>query len=95
MTSDHAKQYGVRPVMVALAIAIFGLVAMLLVDHGPWARPHAQSAEVADFHTTGEAARAATCASEPDSVTSTDARPPPRTKRTLPFLSSISSSTSP
>jgi hypothetical protein len=59
MVSDHARHRGVSPVVVALAIAIFGLVAMLLVDHGPWARPHAQSAEVADFHTTGEAARAA------------------------------------
>jgi hypothetical protein len=59
MTSNHAKLRGVRPVVVALAIAIFGLVAMLLVDHGPWARPHAQAAEVAYFHTTGEAARAA------------------------------------
>ena len=59
MVSDHARRRGVRPVMVALAIAIFGLVAMLLIDHGPWARPHAQSAEVAYFHTTGEAARAA------------------------------------
>ena len=59
MTFDDVKRKGVSPVMVALAIAIFGLVAMLLVDHGPWARPHAQSAEVADFHTTGEAARAA------------------------------------
>jgi hypothetical protein len=58
MTSDHAKQDGVRPVWVALAVAIFGLVAMLLVDHGPWARLQAQSAHVAYFHTTGEAARA-------------------------------------
>jgi hypothetical protein len=59
MISDDLKRSGVKPVWVALAVAIFGLVAMLLVDHGPWTRPHAQSAEVAYFHTTGEAARAA------------------------------------
>jgi hypothetical protein len=59
MTADHAKRSGVKPAHVALAIAIVGIVAMLLVDHGPWARPHAQSAAVAYFHTTGEAARAA------------------------------------
>jgi len=32
---------------------------MLLVDHGPWARPQPQSADIAVYHTTGEAARAA------------------------------------
>jgi hypothetical protein len=59
MVSDHAKHEGVRPVYVALAVAIFGILAMLLVDHGPWTRPHLQTAEVAPYHTTGEAARAA------------------------------------
>jgi hypothetical protein len=59
MTSDRAKQDGVWPVWIALAVAVFGIVAMLLVDHGPWTRPQAQSAHVAYFHTTGEAARAA------------------------------------
>ncbi len=59
MTVDDVKRKGMSPVWVALGIAVFGLVAMLLVDHGPWTRPHAQSAEVAYFHTTGEAARAA------------------------------------
>jgi hypothetical protein len=85
MTSDHAKQDGVRPVWVALAIAIFGLVAMLLVDHGPWTRPQAQSAHVAYFHTTGEAARAAGAAVvptapkpalEPESMVPKQAEPP-------------------
>ena len=46
------------PVWVALAIAIFGVLAMLLVDHGPWNRPNVQTAEVANYKTTGEAARA-------------------------------------
>jgi hypothetical protein len=59
MVTDQAKHEGVRPVWVALAIAIFGIVAMLLVDHGPWTRPHPQDAHVALYHTTGEAARAA------------------------------------
>jgi hypothetical protein len=65
MTPDHAKRYGVRPVSVALAIAVFGLLAMLMVDHGPWAHPQAQSAEVAYYHTTGEAARAVGAKVEP------------------------------
>jgi hypothetical protein len=49
----------VRPVWVALAVAIFGILAMLLVDHGPWARPHPQPAHIAYYKTTGEAAHAA------------------------------------
>jgi hypothetical protein len=43
--------------VVAIAVAVFGMLAMLIVDHGPWSRPHVQTAEVAK--TTGEAARAA------------------------------------
>ena len=58
MVSDHAKEKGVRPVAVALAVAIFGILAMLVVDHGPWSRPHVQSAQVANYQTTGAAAHA-------------------------------------
>ena len=65
MVSDQAKHKVVRPVYVALAIAIFGILAMLLVDHGPWTRAHAQVAGVATYHTTGEAARAAGAAIKP------------------------------
>ncbi len=46
------------PVIAALAVAIFGVLAMLLVDHGPWSRPNVQAAEVAQYKTTGEAAHA-------------------------------------
>jgi len=34
-----------------------GVLAMLLVDHGPWTRPKVQTAEV-NHKTTGDAARA-------------------------------------
>ncbi len=44
--------------MVALAIAIFGVVAMLIVDHGPWTRPKIQTVEAAHHNTTGAAAQA-------------------------------------
>lgn len=43
---------------VALAVAIVGFLAILIVDHGPWNRPQVQTAEVANYRTTGEAARA-------------------------------------
>jgi hypothetical protein len=55
---DQPKQKGVKPVAVASAVAIFGVLAMLLVDHGPWSRPHVQAAEIANYQTTGAAAHA-------------------------------------
>lgn len=55
----HSKQGARRPVVAAIAVAIFGVAAMLVVDHGPWNRPRVQPAEVATYKTTGEAARAA------------------------------------
>jgi hypothetical protein len=47
------------PALVALAIALFGVLTMLIVDFGPWSHPQVQSAEVANYKTTGDAARAA------------------------------------
>jgi hypothetical protein len=47
------------PMLAAIAVATFGLLAMLLVDHGPWSAPTVQTAEVANHKTTGAAARAA------------------------------------
>jgi hypothetical protein len=47
-----------NPVVYALAVAVFGLLSMLFVDHGPWNRPHIQTAE-AHYATTSAAARAA------------------------------------
>jgi hypothetical protein len=46
------------PVIYALAVAVFGLLSMLIVDHGPWNHPHARTAE-AHYATTSAAARAA------------------------------------
>jgi hypothetical protein len=59
MNKEKPKRTNSRaPVMAALAVAIFGVLAMVLVDHGPWSRPNVQAAEVANYKTTGEAARA-------------------------------------
>ena len=57
MTNSHSKRTMRGPVTVAAAVAVFGVMAMLVVDHGPWSRPHVQGAEV-DYTTTGAAARA-------------------------------------
>jgi hypothetical protein len=57
MTEGHSKHRG--PAIVALTVSIFGVLAMFIVDHGPWSRPRVETAEVADHRTTGEAARSA------------------------------------
>lgn len=58
--SNGSRSWSARrgPLMVAIAVAVFGVLAMLIVDHGPWSRPLVQTAEVATYKTTGEAARA-------------------------------------
>lgn len=84
MVFDQAKRKGVRPVYIALAIAIFGILAMLLVDHGPWTRPHLQTAEVANHQTTGEAARAAGAVVAPTLPNSAIEPEPPVPKQAEP-----------
>ena len=58
MTKDHWKRMLGHPVVIAIAVAVFGVLAMLIVDHGPWTRAKVQTAEVANYKTTGDAARA-------------------------------------
>ena len=58
MTKNHWKRMLSRPAVIAIAVAVFGVLAMLIVDHGPWTRPKVQTAEVASHKTTDEAARA-------------------------------------
>jgi hypothetical protein len=58
MNRNQPKRSGVKPVTVATAVAIFGVLAMLLVDHGPWSRPIPQPAQIANYQTTGAAAHA-------------------------------------
>jgi hypothetical protein len=58
MNKNRAQHRGLHPVIVASVVAVFGVLGMLIVDHGAWSRPHVQSAEVANYKTTGEAAHA-------------------------------------
>jgi hypothetical protein len=58
MNKDHSKGRTGTPVVWALAVAIFGVLAMLIVDHGPWNRPRVQTAEMVNHPTTGAAAQA-------------------------------------
>ena len=45
------------PLAVAMAVAVFGILAMLLVDHGSWNKPHLRTALV-NYGTTSAAAQA-------------------------------------
>ena len=45
------------PLAGAIAVAILGVLGLLIVDHGPWSKPHVQTAAVANTTTTGDAAR--------------------------------------
>lgn len=55
---NHSKRSGGVSLVVAMAIAVLGVFGMLIVDHGPWNKPRVQTAVVANYSTTGEAARA-------------------------------------
>ncbi|MGH6766319.1 MAG: hypothetical protein ACREC2_11950 [Bradyrhizobium sp.] len=57
MSRNVAMKTVRSPVVVALVVAAFGIVGMLLVDHGPWNRPHLETAQV-NYGTTSAAAKA-------------------------------------
>ena len=59
LTEDHLSRSGGAPLKVAIAVAVLGVLSMLVVDHGPWSKPQVQHPMIANYSTTGEAARAA------------------------------------
>ena len=50
---------GGAPLKAAIAVALFGVLGMLVVDHGPWNKPKEQPAFTTSYSSTGEAVRAA------------------------------------
>jgi len=67
---NPSKRSGGIPLVATIVIAILGVLGMLIVDHGPWNKPKVQTAAVANYTTTGDAARAVGAAvtrSEPKS----------------------------
>ena len=50
---------GGTPLVVAIAVAVIGMLSILIVGYGPWNKPKVQPAVIAHHSTTGEAARAA------------------------------------
>jgi len=59
LAEDHLSRRGGGPLKVAIAVAVLGVLGMLIVDHGPWNKPKVRPAVIANYSSTGEAARAA------------------------------------
>ena len=59
LTKDRLNRLGGVPLKVAIAVAVLGVLGMLIVDHGPWNKPKVQPAFMASYSSTGQAARAA------------------------------------
>jgi hypothetical protein len=59
MNKHNERKQSLGHVAVAVAVAAFGLLSLVIVNHGPWNRPQVQSPEVARSTTTGDAAQAA------------------------------------
>jgi hypothetical protein len=70
MSANTNPKRSFGPLAVAMVIAAFGFLSLLIVNHGPWNRPQIQTPDVARSTTTGEAAQAAGA-----TVTSTEPKP--------------------
>ena len=58
-SANQVRRSGGAPLVVAIAIAVIGVLSILIVDYGPWNKPKVQPSVIAHYSTTGEAARAA------------------------------------
>ncbi len=70
MPTRAPRQKKFVPVAIAAFIALIGLLALLIVDHGPWTRPVVQAPAAIPTNETAAAAEAAGA-----TVTPTDAKP--------------------
>jgi hypothetical protein len=82
MTNDqsrknHTRRSGGMPLLIAIAIAVLGVLGLMFVDHGSCCKPKVQTTAMAHYSTPGEAARAIAMPSEPKSQLEPDA-PGPR-----------------
>ena len=50
-------RHGGAPLVIAIVIAIVGVLCMLIVDFGPWNKLQVKTAAIANTTTTGNAAR--------------------------------------
>jgi hypothetical protein len=67
MERRHSK---FAPLIIAMTVAVMGLGALLLVNHGPWTKPRVQNETMIQYGTTAASAAAAGAA-----VTPTEQKP--------------------
>jgi hypothetical protein len=70
MSKSLTRNRSIVPIAVAVAVAVLSLLALLLVNHGPWNRPVVNNPEIVPYSDTAAAAKAAGA-----NVTSTDPKP--------------------
>jgi hypothetical protein len=58
------------PIIIAMAVAVLGLIGLLLVNHGPWTKPKVQNETMIQHGTTAGSAAAVGAA-----VTPTEQKP--------------------
>ena len=59
MPKNDNRRRSFGPLAIAMTVAAFGLLSLLIVNHGPWNRPHIQSTEIVPYADTAAAAQAA------------------------------------
>ena len=59
LANNRSNRHGGAPLRVAIAVAVFGVLGMVIVDYGLWNKPKTQPAFMASYSTTREAAQAA------------------------------------
>ena len=59
MFKNYERKQSFGPIVIAAAVAAFGLLSLVIVNHGPWNRPQIQSPEVHRDTTTRDAAQTA------------------------------------
>jgi hypothetical protein len=59
LAEDRLNRPGGAPLKVAIVVAVFGVLSMLIIDYGPWSKPKVQPAFMVSYSSTDEAARAA------------------------------------
>jgi hypothetical protein len=57
MARNHPQRMS-GPLVGAMIVAVVGLLSLLIVDHGPWNKPHVQSQGIVNYATTSKAAHA-------------------------------------
>jgi hypothetical protein len=82
MMNSGTQKRAFGPLAVAMTVAAFGLLALLVVNHGPWHRPHIQSEEsLPNTAAAAQAAGATVTPAEPKSMIEPASPGPKRANR--------------